>query len=70
MAIGAGIVQGMGYGYNTTTALLARGAREMQIYARLHGAEKSTFFGLAGIGDIMLTCIYISGSILSFWRIK
>jgi glycerol-3-phosphate dehydrogenase (NAD(P)+) len=47
----------MGYGYNTTTALLARGAREMQVYARLHGAEKSTFFGLAGIGDIMLTCI-------------
>ena len=28
----------------------------MQLYARLHGAEKSTFFGLAGIGDIMLTC--------------
>lgn len=55
IAIGAGIIEGAGYGSNTTTAFLARGVREMQLYARHFGADKRTFYGLAGIGDLMLT---------------
>ena len=55
IAIGAGIVEGAGYGFNTQTAFITRSVGEMQRYARLHGANKHTFYGLAGIGDLMLT---------------
>lgn len=55
LAIGAGIIEGAGYGYNSTTAFLARGSGEIQRYARVFGADKHTFYGLAGMGDLMLT---------------
>lgn len=50
------MVEGQGYGYNTMTAIIARGVTEMQLFARIHGADKQTFYGLSGMGDIMLTC--------------
>mgnify|MGYP001810707351 CR=1 FL=1 len=59
VAIGAGIVEGAGYGFNTQTAFITRSVGEMQRYARLYGASKHTFYGLAGIGDLMLTSISI-----------
>lgn len=83
LALGAGIIEGAGFGYNTTTAFLARGVREMQIFSRHFGADKHTFYGLAGIGDLMLTStahfrIFFShqvsaasratGSAVSVWR--
>ena len=50
IAIGAGIVQGSGYGYNTKTALISRSTREMLKFMELYGAKGDALFGLAGIG--------------------
>jgi glycerol-3-phosphate dehydrogenase (NAD(P)+) len=47
-AIGAGLVEGFGYGYNSKTAIIARGTKEIQTFAIKYGAKKETFFGLAG----------------------
>lgn len=55
LAIGAGIVEGYGYGYNSKTAIISRGTKEMQTFALFYGAKPQTLFGLAGIGDLMLT---------------
>jgi len=55
-AIGAGISDGLGFGHNTRAAMITRGLAEMaRIGARL-GANPLTFAGLAGIGDLVLTC--------------
>ena len=54
-AIGAGIVEGWGFGYNTKTAIIARGSREIQNFVVHYGGQAHTIFGLAGIGDLMLT---------------
>ena len=54
-ALGAGIVEGYGYGYNTKTAVIARGSKEIQTFAVAYGGLPHTIFGLAGIGDLMLT---------------
>lgn len=55
IAIAAGICDGLGFGDNTKSALLTRGLTEMiRLGVRL-GAEKTTFFGLSGIGDLMTT---------------
>ena len=54
-ALGAGIVEGFGYGYNTKTAIIARGSHEIQKFAVNYGGLPHTIFGLAGIGDLMLT---------------
>jgi glycerol-3-phosphate dehydrogenase (NAD(P)+) len=56
IAIGSGIADGMGYGANTRVALITRGLAEMvRLGVRLGGHEK-TFMGLAGLGDLVLTC--------------
>ncbi|MCK4835732.1 MAG: NAD(P)-dependent glycerol-3-phosphate dehydrogenase [Candidatus Aminicenantes bacterium] len=56
MAIASGIANGCGYGYNTTTALITRANMEISRFGIHMGAKKETFWGLAGIGDLILTC--------------
>ncbi|PIR21343.1 MAG: glycerol-3-phosphate dehydrogenase [Deltaproteobacteria bacterium CG11_big_fil_rev_8_21_14_0_20_47_16] len=56
LAIGAGIVDGLGFGYNTRAALITRGLYEMIKIGQLYGAQPLTFSGLAGVGDLVLTC--------------
>ena len=56
IALGAGISDGMGYGDNTKTALMTRGITEMARLGERMGAKRETFFGLAGIGDLIVTC--------------
>lgn len=55
LAIGAGISDGLGFGNNTKGALLARGLREMALLGVKMGARIETFFGIAGVGDLMAT---------------
>lgn len=56
IAIAAGISDGLGYGDNTKGALIARGLAEMIRLGEKLGARKETFFGLAGLGDLVATC--------------
>jgi glycerol-3-phosphate dehydrogenase (NAD(P)+) len=56
LAIGAGISDGLGYGANTRIALITRGLAEMMRLGVALGAQKETFMGLAGLGDLVLTC--------------
>jgi glycerol-3-phosphate dehydrogenase (NAD(P)+) len=56
IAIGSGIADGMGYGANTRVALIARGLAEMMRLGVKLGAQRETFMGLAGLGDLVLTC--------------
>ncbi|MCP4157243.1 MAG: NAD(P)-dependent glycerol-3-phosphate dehydrogenase [bacterium] len=56
MAIASGIVSGSGYGYNTTATLVTRASVEISRFGLKLGANKETFWGLGGIGDLMLTC--------------
>ena len=56
IAVAAGISDGLELGDNAKAALLTRGMMEMARYGRLHGAQAATFFGLAGIGDLVTTC--------------
>ncbi|MCK4761315.1 MAG: NAD(P)-dependent glycerol-3-phosphate dehydrogenase [Candidatus Aminicenantes bacterium] len=56
MAIASGIVTGSGYGYNTTASLVTRASVEISRFGVKLGARQETFWGLAGIGDLMLTC--------------
>ncbi len=56
LAIAAGIADGLGYGANARTALITRGLAEMmRLGETLHG-QRETFMGLAGLGDLVLTC--------------
>ncbi len=55
-AIGAGISDGLGYGHNTRAALITRGLSEITRLGMRLGAHPMTFMGLAGIGDLVLTC--------------
>jgi glycerol-3-phosphate dehydrogenase (NAD(P)+) len=55
-AIGAGICDGLGYGANTRIALIARGLAEMTRLGLALGGKRETFMGLAGMGDLVLTC--------------
>jgi glycerol-3-phosphate dehydrogenase (NAD(P)+) len=57
IALAAGICDGMGLGDNTKGALLTRGIAEMMRLGKRMGARESTFSGLAGIGDLITTCI-------------
>ncbi|MBR9804818.1 MAG: NAD(P)H-dependent glycerol-3-phosphate dehydrogenase [Rubinisphaera brasiliensis] len=57
IAIAAGICDGLGFGDNAKSALMTRGQVEMTRFGRFFGAEESTFAGLAGIGDLITTCI-------------
>jgi len=56
VAIAAGVLEGLGYGYNTMAALLTRGLAEMARLGTAMGANPFTFSGLAGMGDLVLTC--------------
>src|SRR5205814_6368333 len=56
IAIGAGICDGLGLGHNTVAALITRGLAELTRLAVACGAERETLFGLAGLGDLVLTC--------------
>ena len=56
VAIAAGIVSGLGFGHNTLAALATRGLVEIGRIVRAHGGHERTISGLAGIGDLMLTC--------------
>jgi glycerol-3-phosphate dehydrogenase (NAD(P)+) len=56
MAIAAGISDGMGFGYNARAALITRGLAEITRLGLALGGKLETFMGLAGVGDLMLTC--------------
>lgn len=56
IAIAAGIVDGLGHGHNTVAALITRGLAEMTRLAVASGARPDTLAGLAGLGDLVLTC--------------
>ena len=56
MAVATGIVEGLGLGNNSRAALITRGLAEMTRLGVSIGARASTFAGLAGIGDLVLTC--------------
>ena len=56
LAIGAGISDGLGFGANTRIALINRGLVEMTRLGVALGARADTFMGLAGMGDLVLTC--------------
>lgn len=56
VAIAAGICDGLGYGTNTRAALITRGLAEITRLGVKMGAEPLTFSGLAGLGDLVLTC--------------
>jgi glycerol-3-phosphate dehydrogenase (NAD(P)+) len=56
MAIAAGISDGMGFGNNARAAMITRGLAEMTRFGVALGASAETFMGLAGAGDLILTC--------------
>jgi glycerol-3-phosphate dehydrogenase (NAD(P)+) len=56
MAVATGIAEGLGLGFNARAALITRGLAEMTRLGVALGAEQSTFAGLAGMGDLVLTC--------------
>lgn len=56
VAIGAGVLNGMGLGHNATAALITRGLAEMNRLALAMGGRQQTLAGLAGLGDLVLTC--------------
>ena len=56
MAIAAGIADGLGFGANTRAALITRGLAEITRLGVAMGARQETFMGLAGLGDLVLTC--------------
>ena len=55
IAIAVGVADGLGYGDNSRGALIARGLVELIRFGRAFGAQESTFFGLAGLGDLVAT---------------
>ncbi len=57
IGIAAGICDGLSFGDNAKSALLTRALVEMTEFGISHGAQAQTFFGLAGIGDLITTCI-------------
>jgi glycerol-3-phosphate dehydrogenase (NAD(P)+) len=56
LAVGAGLSDGLGFGANTRVALITRGLKEMTRLGVALGASADTFMGLAGLGDLVLTC--------------
>jgi len=56
MAIASGISDGLGFGQNARAALITRGLSEMSRLGEAMGARASTFMGLSGMGDLVLTC--------------
>jgi glycerol-3-phosphate dehydrogenase (NAD(P)+) len=66
MAVAAGISDGLGLGYNTRAAVITRGIAEIQRLGKRLGADPATFMGLAGIGDLVLTC---TGTLSRNWTV-
>ncbi len=66
LAIACGIVEGRGLGRNARAALIARGFAEMMRLGRAMGAEAETLTGLAGMGDLVLTCTSTQSRNFSF----
>lgn len=56
MAIAAGVADGMGFGLNARAALITRGLAEITRLGMALGGRRDTFMGLAGLGDLVLTC--------------
>ena len=56
IAIGAGMADGIGFGANARTALITRGLAEMTRLGSTLNADPATFMGMAGLGDLVLTC--------------
>jgi len=56
LAIAAGISDGLGYGANARAALITRGLAEIMRLGTCLGGQRDTFMGLAGVGDLVLTC--------------
>ena len=56
IAIGAGLADGLGFGANARTALITRGLAELSRLGVALGAQPETFMGMAGLGDLVLTC--------------
>lgn len=56
IAIGSGILSGLNYGDNARSALITRGLNEIIKFGLFFGAKEHTFYGLSGIGDLLLTC--------------
>jgi len=56
LAIAAGIADGLGFGANTRSAVITRGLAEISRLGHVLGADAATFMGLAGLGDLVLTC--------------
>jgi glycerol-3-phosphate dehydrogenase (NAD(P)+) len=61
IALAAGACDGIGAGDNAKAALITRGLAEMARLGEASGAEPDTFFGLAGMGDLIVTCWHPSG---------
>jgi len=59
IALAAGTADGLGYGDNTKAALITRGIAEISRLGRAMGAKAETFYGLSGIGDLIVTCASI-----------
>lgn len=56
IALAAGIADGLNYGDNTKAALITRGIKEISALGVAMGGEQSTFYGLTGLGDLIVTC--------------
>jgi glycerol-3-phosphate dehydrogenase (NAD(P)+) len=56
IAVAAGVVEGVGLGFNSRAALITRGLHEIRRLGVALGAHPATFAGLAGVGDLVLTC--------------
>ncbi len=56
IAVASGILSGLGYGDNSRAALITRGLHEMSRYGVEKGGNRETYFGLTGIGDLVVTC--------------
>ncbi len=55
LAIAGGILEGLGYNHNTRAAMITRGIKEMLRFGRVYNARPETFYGLSGMGDLILT---------------
>ncbi|MBW2976367.1 NAD(P)-dependent glycerol-3-phosphate dehydrogenase [Candidatus Woesearchaeota archaeon] len=55
-AIATGVCDGLGYGDNAKASIITLGLMEMSTYGRFLGAKRATFYGLAGVGDLVATC--------------
>lgn len=56
IAVASGIIAGLKYGDNSRAALITRGLHEMALYGVVKGGHRETYFGLTGIGDLIVTC--------------